>query len=390
MKRYPYSYRHTVYNETGFYEFKPLARKPVAPGERLTSLEIKAKFMSAVFDKSNITPMMAQIWSFYVPNRIVWDQWIDFIALDPAVPSVPTSPTVNGGFYEPVAGANVFPRRGVKLTYNSYFGDESQSANGAWYTNVLDDTDVTNRRLLAWDQYRASTRTQSGYTQQTFAASVSGAVATISLDDLQRALDAARGFRRQKVSGDKYVDTMRLFGVELDWRVQNAPEFLGAAQVILQPRERASSQAQDASGVNLLWKRASEYTGQVTMKLASPKAFAEHGYILSFCGFRPAFMAATAMPDSTADLPADFFRPETGNVMDLPAEGSRLRERFYTYLKGANVIGVNNNNNIFVNSAQWYPPSTDYVPIAGSGPNQMAIGAAVHYRGLSPVRPNVA
>lgn len=389
MKRYPYSYRHTVYNEGPFYNFVPLARKPVAPGERLSSLTIQGKFISAVFDKANVTPMLAQFWAFYVPNRLVWDQWVDFVALDSAIPLAPTSTTPFPQLYEPTpapsGGYTVFPRRGMKLAYNQYFGDEANGST-SWYANPLDDTDVTLKRLLAWDQMRAATKATGSYAQLTYVAPVAGASATISLDDFQRSLDASRAHRRQKVTGDKYVDTMRLFGVDLDWKIQLAPEFLGGAQVIIQPREKASSQAQDAAGLNLLYKRASEYQASLTLK-TQPKAFSEHGYILTFWGVRPAFMTGTFPLDADTDVPAEFFRPETGNVMETTG---RLRERFFAYIKGQNLVGQNLNGNIFTNTALYYPPSTDYIPITGSGPAQMAVGAAVHYRGLSPVRPNVA
>lgn len=388
MRRYPLSFRSQVYQEANFYELTPIARKLVAPGDTITSMIVDARFTSAVFPKVVTNPLLAQIWFFYVPHRLVFDQWMDFIALDDTVTSVPTAGTEWLAMFEPgTATRSTLFRRSYKLVYNQYFGDEKTgSAAGAWYDNVQDDTVVSLRRLLAWDQMRASQANMAGYTQSSFQAAVSGATAAIPLDDFARAVRTNTARRRQKTTGDKYVDTMRMMGVELSWQIQMAPEYLGSGQAILMPRERAGSG--DATS---LATRVSEWSGKVTAVLRKRCAFAEHGYLIGVMGFRPSYLVTGQVPlDSVVNGQDEFFRPDAASILDTQSSGPTLRhyERYGAYLKGFNVVGVNLNANALVvpsSAPLWYPDPALYVPATGGGLSHMSATADVSVKGLTVV-----
>lgn len=383
MQRFPLKFRQNLYNEGDFYQLIPVARRPVAPGERLSKIAIDIRYVSAIFEKANLTPLLAQIWAFYVPHRIVWNQWVDFIAMDPAVVSVPTTTTAAPGYFEPGTGSksSLF-RRSYKAIYNQYFGDETQAANGAFYTNPDDDTVVTFGRLLVWDQYRSHQR-YGTYVQNNFTAAVSGATATIPLDDLRRALRSNDARRKQVMSGDKYVDTMRLMGVELDWRVQMAPEFLGSSQQVL-----FSEVINSANSVDLT-VRASEWKGMCQLVVKRPLAFAEHGYVIVLAGFRPCVALDTAAaPEVVMTTNDHFYRPDTASG-PLETQGGGQWERNTLYLKGRNAVGQNLNGNVFTQPvadiAILYPNPANYTPAATSGPRHMAMLTDASFGGLTPV-----
>lgn len=386
MRRYPLSFRCQAYNEANFYRATPLARKMVAPGDTISSFIVDARFISAVFDKVRTNPLLAQIWLFYVPHRLVWDQWVDFIALSDTVTAVPTTTSAWGSMFEtPATAKSVLFRRSYKLAYNQFFGDKQVGqAAGAWYDDITADTVTTLGGLLAWDQLVASQVSRAAYTQTSFTAAVSGATATIPLDDFARSLRDNTARRRQKITGDKYVDVMRQMGVELDWRVQMAPEFLGSGQAVLFPRERAG--AGDATSLS---SRVSEWSGKLAVSMSGKRHFAEHGYVMALAGFRPSYLVADSMPADAVRTGKDgFFRPDADTVADALTIGNLWRERYGHYLKGGNVIGVNANGDaltVQAGSAPFYPDPASYVVSVGSGPSHMAMTADISIRGLTPV-----
>ena len=242
-------------------------------------------------------------------------------------------------------------------------------------------TVVVLNRLLAWDQARSALANRAGYTESSFSATVTAGVASIPLDQFARALRDNTSRRRQKVTGDKYVDTMRLMGVELDWKIQNVPEYLGSGQTVIHARERAGS-----SDATSLATRVCEWSGRLSINQKKRVAFAEHGYVIALAGFRPAYMVADSVQiDTNLVDKAGFFRPDADTIMDPTA--SSLRERYMQYLKGFNVIGNNENGNVFnvpSAGAAFYPNPADYVVATGSGPRHMSFTADVSIRGLTP------
>lgn len=387
MQRSPLTFRNTTYNEGLFYTPVPVARKLVAPGDSITSLIVDARMISAVFNRVVTTPVLAQMWAFYVPHRLVFDQWQDFIALDDVVLNVPNTTVAwplmfeNGGV---VARSALF-RRSYKLIYNSYFGSElTGQAAGAWYDNVNLDTETAVMRLLTWDQYLSGARPTAGYNQLTFQAAVSGGNAAIPLDDFARLSRDNRARRRQKMTGDKYVDTMRLMGVELDWKVQLVPEFLGSSQQVIQLREKSSTSATD------LTVRAAEFSARMSLNVTKRFSFAEHGYLVVLMGLRPSMQAANQNPpDATNFARTDFFRPDQDAIAD--AQGG-YRSRYSQYRQGKNLVGVFQNANTFAlgTATDLYPDPSTYSVSVGSGPNHYGFTADVAIKGLTQVRAGVA
>lgn len=45
MRRNPLNWRQQVYNEADFYKLSPLVRKPVAPGDTISTMVVDARFV---------------------------------------------------------------------------------------------------------------------------------------------------------------------------------------------------------------------------------------------------------------------------------------------------------------------------------------------------------
>lgn len=389
MRRYPTKFRLSTYNEGDFYRLLLLGRKAVAPGEKVSKLVADTRFVSPVFDKLIITPILVQSWAFYVPFRLVWDDWVDFIAQSDTVTQVPVTTVRAPHWFDGATSTSVsaLNRRAFKLAYNEFFGDESYSSPGVttWYDPLVDSqTDVPG--LLIWDQYRSHMR-ERAYSSQNYLAAVSGGTATIVLDDLSRALRDNRARRRQKMTGDKYVDTMRLMGVELDWRVQMAPEFLGSTQQVVWPQERPSTSGND------LGARASSLDFHHQFVLKRPVAFAEHGVVIVVAGVRPLLGQTTSTMDARMDVLDEFFRPDTSaGPMDPASPANTFVSRNSRYLRGRNTVGLNQNGYFWEDPGainDIYPTLTP-VPLPPISVTTLSFVTDLSFGGLTPVPSGLA
>lgn len=394
MKRYPYSYRQTVYTESQLYSLVTIGRKLVAPGDRASAIQWDGKFQSATWATASLVPMMVQCWAFYVPNRICFadqDDWIDFVAEQDGSASIPTTTSQFSGVMDiGQSGVNFscLPRRAYKLIYNHYFGDE-QDAGSNYYTDPFDDAGTnTLGRLLGWDQYRAASRPSIVYSDETF--STAGDV--IALDAFAKAMQVRRHNRRVQATGDKYVDIMKLNGVTLDWKIQNAPEYLGSSQKVMFAREKTAT---DSANLQV---DAMDWSGKLNLRITKRNAFAEHGMVIVVAGFRPAFMLNVEDPMASTVYKNDFFSADQvagPSIPDVDTDGA-FAGKFVKYVKGRNIVVRNTSGRAFLYDWQlpdpdedprqvWYPTLANFPqPIDSTIPISMMGNFSV--RGLSQVR----
>ena len=88
MQRYKLNIKGGTYTESNAYELVPIFRQQVVPGQTVNiSAEVNVK--SAAFNQNVSTPALGSMWFFYVPHRLVWNEWTDFIAKVDTLPTVP-------------------------------------------------------------------------------------------------------------------------------------------------------------------------------------------------------------------------------------------------------------------------------------------------------------
>jgi len=249
------------------FTLQPAARIEVAPGDTVSGA-FKVDFESGQFWGAFRHSLQVRLSAFYVPYRLVWTQWPDFLAGDVATP--PTAAAAWPLVGEMVAPTNDLGRRAYRLIYNQFFGDEG-AGTSAWYSDIA-GTDVTSKRLRTFDQFVGMGTISGDLKTVTYNAPVSGGNAVVTVNDLLRAFKAQR-WENSATQGDKYVDLLRRMGVQLDWRIQNAPEWLGSKDFYVQPRMTRITSGTDIGKGSTRW----EQSGLV---FDLPKRFfAEHGVI---------------------------------------------------------------------------------------------------------------
>jgi hypothetical protein len=209
---------------------------------------------------------------------------------------------------------------------------------------------------------------------------------------------SARSQRKAGMSGDKYVDALRRMGVEPDWRIQQAPEFLGRHDIDVRPAKTFATAA--STGV-AIGDSVARYEGTLEKRLGR-KMFAEHGYIVGVFVMRPHLFndQLDNPPDGQAQTIEDFYLADNLRSVDeynerlvsIATTDSAYAERFAYLRNGIHMYGSGKTwlntfapddlqEAVFVDSADV--PTGDQL-----GANQVAVHATLHSKGVTPVPPN--
>jgi len=353
-------YRQNNYTQGNFFRAVPVSRQPVVPGQSL-ALDLKLEFETPAFLRNLLTGGMAEVYSFYVPYRLLWNGWVDFISDPQSADAVPTTAVAMPSIFENVSSVgeqddfNVFARRAYKLIYNQYFGSEQFGGAGAFWYDLTDDAETTQKPVRTNDQLLGKIMGASQSPDTDYTVDVAGVdpnqTVSIPLNDFRRAMNIAKSDRRADMTGDKYVDAMRRMGVNLNWAIQMAPEFLGKSMIEFGPKEtRASySSAEPAPDGSAATGRAYARFSEKVNHKTGRKFFAEHGIVMSVLVVRPFIWYGrfTAPQDSFAVNRENFFLGDNQAgiaSLDLKNFGQDpapiYAPRFQSLLSGMNQLGV--------------------------------------------------
>lgn len=318
MQRRSYSRRDRVYKQSSHMNsFELFGRFEVVPGQRVSELSANVAFQTPQLNRVMMNQGMFELYAFYVPFRLIWDDWIDYISeagtgLKRPSPKATTTGAAIGTaitypyFLEPptrtLAGQVIPPdryhtlhRSAMELVYNQYFG-QSVDMGGIAGASWMDINSWTEAHPLPFlrplNSRYLHLLPNNIIDPQVYEASVASSKASIDVRQLGRSMQEGRRKFRENTTGDKYVDALRRSGVDPDWRIQMAPEFLGVARREVTPTYFTSTST-DSIG-----KPATRYQGNVTISIAN-KAFAEAGVVLLVGGFR---MSILDRNSPTSDL----------------------------------------------------------------------------------------
>lgn len=349
MRMYDLNLRDRFYNQGDCHSVLPILRRAVVPGQ---SVEISGRIavQSAVLDSRVLGPALAEAMFFYVPNRLVWDDWPGFIVQDDDFSGTFPSGTNNWNFVfdrgAVAAGQDhsYLYRRAYKLCYNQFFGSSefNSGAVNSWYDDITNDTDTVRMRTRRLEQWVGNAELDTAMSEPTFDATTT----PINLNDFYRQLVQARQQRRAQGSGDKYVDALRRCGVNPDWRIQQAPEFLGKVSSYVYPGQNPVTA--ETTGLNIGDDR-SRYKASLDVQLKR-KSFAEHGYLVGVVVFRPVSFSDSlgTPPDALAQSVEDFWLGDelARDFLEVPeafvsnGSGQSLFMGPYAYLKrGQHIYG---------------------------------------------------
>lgn len=182
MKRNKFSLSHNVMQTMNMGLLNPIGVVEVNPGDTFQHA-VQSLLRLAPLNTPVMHPTHAQIYHFFVPYRLIWDEFEDFITRGPDGDSAPVFPTIEfdavaAGSLANLLGLPVFsteaenvgvsalPFRAYALIYNEYFRDQDLiDPIGLDVTSGADTTTNTTLRTAAWQKdYFTSARpwTQKG------------------------------------------------------------------------------------------------------------------------------------------------------------------------------------------------------------------------------------
>ena len=360
MKRSKHTLSH--YNlRTGILgKLMPIQCVPVLPGDTMQGYNT-ALIRMAPLNTPVMHPMTVRVHTWFVPNRLVWDQWEDFITGGNSGDETPTIPTISinaaavnslsaylgappmvgAGAYD----ANALPIRACNLIFNTRYRDQDLVAE-----RLEDDNSLPN---IAWEKdYFTTARpwTQRGtdvslpigtnagsgsnvildnFNGTAFDILTTGSVGTYSptggtpnvlapsVNEFRAAFSLQRYQEARARYGARFTEYLRYLGITpSDARLQE-PEYVGGGTTrvnfseVLQTTETTTSGTSDGSGVGDLYGHgiAGLRTGRWR------KFFEEHGYLISFCSIRPKALYVNGVQrDWLKTTKEDYFQKELVNI----------------------------------------------------------------------------
>ena len=298
MQRYSLNLKGGTYTEGGTYNLNPIFRQQVVPGQTV-NLDFECSLKTAAFTKNLSTPCIMSVWFFYVPHRLSWSGWTEFISKQEGAPTFPTTTALSDNFFEDSAESTVSSlyRRAFKLCYNEYFGTESVgSTKEAWYDDITADSVIALNRTKNPEDFASKMTLEATVSDPEFAVTAS----SIPLNDFYRQLMNARSQQRSQMTGDKYVDTLARMGVDATWMIAERPEFLGTKSQMVGPQLTANTSDTNTG------EEVARFQSKLKCSVKG-KHFAEHGYIVGVASCRPMLTFKYRAPADVALIDIDDF-----------------------------------------------------------------------------------
>ena len=225
MRRYNYGQNFQAFNSTKMTWLTPSGFFEVSPGDTVTG-KVSVEGVSDTLKQKIMNRAYQDTYVFYVPFRLLWEEWPDFIGdNDYAGAGPPDSPNKsdflfeNNGSTEPV---KAFHRRAYNLIWNKFFR----------ISNYQPEQDLDNNFALACNQ-RESTFHESSWPPGTIDAqqvNINVANETVSVNDLRAGFAQDRWNKTREYYGTKYVDYLSALGVKVPWTITEEPELIGKSQ----------------------------------------------------------------------------------------------------------------------------------------------------------------
>lgn len=289
MMRHRYGYNCQVVQQGGLNEVVPLFYMEVVPGETVGGT-VSTMFRSGPVNTQIDTRAYADVFAFYVPFRLMFETWPQFIS----------SGGTDGGPLPLVT--DLFPGN-FESRFSIASGGTTYDRNVAWQRYAYNM--VWNKFFRnEWDAERAPTATGIAYARQrpsTLETSNMDSTAqitqdtliglsgtspnqTLSLASLRAGISTDIFNKMRTFYGKRYIDYLAALGVNTQWSVLDEPETLGAKHTDWRfQTTKQTSPATTATPPNqvVVGSPAGQFAS--TVKLNLKKTFVpEHGLLCAF------------------------------------------------------------------------------------------------------------
>ena len=348
------SHEHKLTTDMGY--LVPVATMEVLPGDtfiqRSTALVRLAPLVNPIMHNVDIS-----MHHWYVPNRIIWNEWEDFITGEDGVNMPLHTIDTSGNDYDlldhmgiPPADAmavSELPIRAYNMIWNEFYRDqdlqtkraegETSLARVCWdkdyFTTARPYPQQGDAVTIGFDSARADVRASNtnnnkNWTGGTIAfdnnldtkvkitvdsvqkqlyADLSTMTGGIDVNDLRRSIALQRFAEARMKFGSRYVDYLRFLGVNPKDGRLDRPEYIGGGKQrvnfseVLATAEGTNTNVGDMFGHGIAGLAARKYR----------KMFEEHGWMITLMSVRPKSVYQDALPRKFTRIdPMDYWQKE--------------------------------------------------------------------------------
>lgn len=267
----------------------PVTHLEVAPGDTWSG-RVGMLLRLSPLKRALLQDIYVDTFAFYVPHRLVWSGWEDFIAAGPNDDSAVTTPPTltNDSTYLFQTGNgitastyNELKVRAYNLIYNEFFRDV-EAAVIAQDRQVSSPLQVSGKRHY-WNELREQVAIGADAT----APVITGTPDTVKAEDILRAIAQEKLQMKRATYGTRYVDILKSYGVSVNYQMLQRPEIVGMG--------RSSMNITDIAGTNWdstttgLGRLAGYGVGNNRLRIRR-KSFPEHGTLMFLAVVRPTFV----------------------------------------------------------------------------------------------------
>jgi len=332
-------------------ELIPIAAIDVLPGDTfITRANILARV--APLAKPVMHPVEVRIHHWFVPNRIIWDDWEEFIVGNSQGHTYPTlqpGSAIGSVLYdymgvEPVLNVSkdALPIYAYNKIWNEFYRDQDLStaraqdnvfmARIAWAKDyfttaranpqqgtavevgfsqgsapILSDTATTGSNQEVTVDATSAEVSLNIDTANPFYADLSQATGGIDINDLRDAISLQRIAEAREFYGSRYVDYLRWYGVNPKDGRLDRPEYLGGGRQMISFSEVLATAEGAGTDVGDLFGHGIAGVRQKPIR----KMFEEHGWMISMLSVRPKGIYQTGVPRRFLRRePTDFWHRE--------------------------------------------------------------------------------
>lgn len=309
MKRHKQNLSHFVLFSGDMGELLPIGCTEVLPGD---TFRHSSRVMVRVspLAKPVMHPVNVRIHHFFVPYRILWDNWESFITDDESGLVTPHVELVQGGVANStkiqlaqymgygVDGSSTFdqsmdalPFRAYALIYNEFFRD--QDIDAEIFVSKADGLDSEPHQILRvrWEKdFFTQLRPSPQHGSDSVATIDAGPPATLDMNEWRRAMSFQKVREHRNRFGSRYTDYLRFLGVTpSDARLQR-PEYLGGGKQTISFSEVLSTAEGTSTNVGDMFGHGISAMSHRPYR----RFFQEHGVVMSLFSVRPKSMYMTA------------------------------------------------------------------------------------------------
>lgn len=311
LRRHKYNMKHYVFTGGRIGILTPILRQEIIPGDTwFGSISALARLKSMA--EPCMHPAYLDMFFFYVPNRIVWDGWEDFITEgNGTIPTIKASPQ-QADFFLMGRGSdsgtdtyNNLYMRAYYLVWNEFFRDQDWQdevplSNGAQMNvNELKNYHTKFRK----DDEQFAVEIQS----EEFTVSSNKGTATIQAQDVRDRLRDLRLSERRAMFGERYFDVLRSWGIRTNYQWLDRPEYLGRARNIVSFSDIPATAAGTDVTVGDLYGHGIVGIHHRFRK----RVFPEHGYLLGLAAMRFVPLMSNSTPkEALKGSQDDYWAPE--------------------------------------------------------------------------------